>query len=130
MHRRRDPLFTLSWSLLAVTGAAILAFGIVTTLWPGTDERLYIRAVGVASVGLGLFGVMITLIPFRGGERWAWMTLWYYPAFWLAHLLGGLPPGNDHIHQIVFIVFSASGLMLAIGRFPSLTPEPPAGTTD
>ena len=60
------------------------------------------RADGVASIGVGLFGVLITLIPYRRRERWAWFALWFYPAFWVVHLVGRLPPSKDHVHQVVF----------------------------
>ena len=42
-----------------------------------------------------MFGLLITTIAYRRRERWAWFALWYYPAFWTAHLLGGLPPGKE-----------------------------------
>jgi hypothetical protein len=70
-------------------------------VWPGSNNPSFLRAIGVASIGMGLFGVMITVIAYRRAERWAWFTLWYYPIFWSAHFLGGLPPGQDHIHQEV-----------------------------
>jgi hypothetical protein len=71
----------------------------------------------VATTGMGIFGVMITLKAYRRNEKWAWFTLWYYPIFWTIHLVGGLPPGNDHIHQIVFIVISLLGLLLPVRQF-------------
>jgi len=117
MPERGTIRFKLAWVLLAITGVSIFVFGLIATVRPDSSNPLYLRAVGVASIGLGLFGVMITAIPFRRGERWAWFTLWYYPVFWAAHLLGGLPPGQDHIHQIVFILISLVGLLLPAGEF-------------
>ena len=110
-------LFNISWILLAIVGAAIFLFGLIVTIWPGSDNPLFLRAIGVASMGMGLFGVMITSIPYRRHERWAWFTLWYYPVFWAAHLFGNLPPGQDHIHQIVFIILSLASLFLSMGAF-------------
>ncbi len=109
--------FKIAWVLLAITGVAVLIFGLIVAVWPGPSNPLFVRATGVASIGMGLFGVMITLIPYRRGERWAWFTLWYYPVFWTAHLVGGLPPGQDHIHQIVFIVLSLAGLLIPVSEF-------------
>jgi uncharacterized membrane protein HdeD (DUF308 family) len=109
--------FKLAWILLALTGVAIFAFGLIVAAWPGPSDALFLRAIGVASIGMGLFGVLITVIPFRRRERWAWFSLWYYPLFWLAHFLGGLPPGQDHIHQVVFIVLSLFGLLISAGDF-------------
>ncbi len=117
MLKRGSVRFTIAWVSLAITGVAIFVFGLIVTVWPGSSTPSFLRAIGVAAIGMGLFGVMITVIAYRRGERWAWFTLWYYPIFWLAHLLGGLPPGQDHIHQIVFIVLSLVGLPIPLSEF-------------
>jgi hypothetical protein len=114
--------FKLAWILLAIIGAAVLGFGLIVVVWPGSSNPLFLRAIGVASMGMGIFGVMITVIPYRRRERWAWFVLWYYPIFWSAHLLGGLPPGQDHVHQIVFIILSLAGLLLPVNAFFSRRP--------
>ena len=112
-------LFNISWISLTFTGVAILVFGLIASIWPGSAGSLSLRAIGVASIGMGIFGVTISTIPYRRRERWAWLTLWYYPVFWTAHLLGGLPPGQEHAHQIVFIVVSLVALLIgAFDFFP------------
>jgi hypothetical protein len=117
MIKRGSVLFKIAWISLAITGVAILVFGLIVSVWPGSSNPSFLRAIGVASIGMGLFGVMITVYAYRRGERWAWFTLWYYPIFWSAHFLGGLPPGQDHIHQIVFIVLSLAGLLIPVSEF-------------
>ena len=112
-----DIIFRITWILLAIIGIAILVFGLIATVLPGSSNPLFLRAIGVASIGMGFFGVMISVIPYRRGERWAWFTLWYYPVFWSAHLFGNLPPGEDHVHQIVFIVLSLASLLLSASTF-------------
>ena len=110
-------LLKISWISLLATGIGILGFGIIVTTYPqiaGPTEEGLLRAIGVATTGMGIFGVMITLRAYRRKEKWAWFTLWYYPIFWTIHLVGELPPGNDHIHQIVFIVISLLGLLLPV----------------
>ncbi len=102
---------------LAVVGVGILAFGLVAATIPTSDDRPLMRADGVASIGFGLLGALITMIPFHRRERWAWFALWLYPALWIAHLVGRLPPGRDHIHQVVFIALSLAGLLLPIRQF-------------
>jgi len=98
---------------------------IVVVLLPTKGDGLLLRAVGLASIGVGLFGGLIAIIPFRRGERWAWWALWFYPVFWTVHLVGGLPPGKDHVHQVGFIALSLSGLLLAARRhFRTLRPAP------
>lgn len=66
---------------------------------------------------MGLFGAVITVTAFRRHELWAYFALWYYPIFWMAHVVGNLPPGRDHVHQVVFIVLSLLGLLLPIRDF-------------
>ena len=117
MSKREHVLFTIAWVSLVITGVAILVFGLIATVWPASSDPLSLRAIGVALIGMGVFGVVITVIAYRRRKRWAWFTLWYYPIFWLAHLLGRLPPGQDHVHQIVFIVLSLAGLLLPVGVF-------------
>jgi hypothetical protein len=110
-------LFKVAWISLALICAAILVFVLIVAVWPGPSDSLFLRTIGVASIGMGIFGVMITVIPYRRGERWAWFTLWYYPVFWLVHFLGGLPPDQDHIHQIIFIILSLASLLLSMSTF-------------
>lgn len=109
--------FKAAWISLVLTGTAILGFGIIASVWPGASSSQFLRATGVASIGMGLFGVMITLTAYRRRERWAWFTLWYYPIFWMARLLGGLPPNEDHIHQVVLIMLSLAGLLVPMREF-------------
>jgi hypothetical protein len=115
--QQQTRLLKISWILLLASGIGILGFGIIVTAYPqigGHMEEGLLRAIGVATTGMGIFGIMITLEAFRRKEKWAWFTLWYYPIFWTIHLVGELPPGNDHIHQIVFIVISLLGLLLPV----------------
>jgi hypothetical protein len=117
MTQRPSTLFKTGWISLAIIGVAILAFGVISALMPASGDPPYMRAIGVASIGMGLFGLLITTIAYRRRERWAWFALWYYPLFWTAHLVGGLPPGRDHVHQVVFIILSLVGLLLPIREF-------------
>lgn len=116
MTRRESVRFRVSWIALLISGLATLGFGLVVVVL-SSSEGPYLKAIGAASIGMGLFGVMITVTAFRQRERWAFFSLWYYPVFWTAHLLGNLPPGRDHIHQVVFIVLSLLGLLLPIDEF-------------
>ena len=115
--RRASVLFKIAWVSLALIGVAILVFGLIATVVPTSSAPPYLRAIGVAAIGMGLFGLLITTNAYRRRERWAWFVLWYYPVFWTAHLVGGLPPGKDHVHQVVFIVLSLAGLLLPVREF-------------
>src|SRR5215208_709688 len=117
MTQRASVLFKTGWISLTVIGVAILVFGLIVTTVPTSSDPSSLRAIGVASIGMGLFGLLITTIAYRRRERCAWFALWYYPVFWTAHLMGGLPPGKEHVHQIVFIVLSLAGLLLPVREF-------------
>ncbi|GAA3815181.1 hypothetical protein [Streptomyces chiangmaiensis] len=116
MQRERIHM-KAGWVCLLVVGTGILAFGVITAAIPTSENEGLMRANGLAATGMGLFGVLITLFPFRHGERWAWFAQWFYPAFWTVHLVGQLPPGKDHIHQVVFLMLSLVGLLLPVREF-------------
>ncbi len=56
MNKRETVRFKLAWLSLALIGVAILVFGLVITVLPGSTDPLLMRADGVASVGMGVFG--------------------------------------------------------------------------
>ncbi|HEY1157635.1 MAG TPA: hypothetical protein VGE95_15275 [Arthrobacter sp.] len=116
MHRVNLTV-RIGWLCLAAVSLGILVFGMVFALFPPDGDAGLYRADGLASAGLGLFGMLIVLAPYRRRERWAWYTLWFYPVFWMLHLAGNLPPGNDHVHQVVFIALSLIGLLLPVRAF-------------
>jgi hypothetical protein len=67
-------LLKISWISLLVTGIGILGYGIIVTTYPqiaGHTEEGLLRAIGVATTGMGIFGVMITLRAYRRKEEWA-----------------------------------------------------------
>lgn len=111
MVERHRGAIKAGWICLGVVSLGILGFGVVTALVPAGRDRLLVRADGLASVGMGLFGTLLVLMPLRRRERWAWWALWFYPLFWTVHLVDGLPPGKDHVHQVLFLVLSLAGLM-------------------
>ena len=116
MRERKWPLL-IGRICLGIVSAGLLVFGAIVAAVPmGADVGLY-RANGLATFGLGLFGGLLALVPYWRVERWAWYALWFYPLFWAAHLIGQLPPGTDHIHQVVFIALSLTGLLLPARNF-------------
>ena len=75
MTRRASILFKTGWISLAIIGVAILVFGLITAAVPVSSDPPYLRAIGVASIGMGLFGLLITTFAYRRRERWAWFAL-------------------------------------------------------
>ncbi len=116
MTKKESIFFKIAWISLTIIGVAILIFGL-TTIWPESSDSASLHAISVASIGMGLFGIMITITAFRHRERWAWFVLWYYPIFWIAHFWGHLPPSQDQVHQIVFIILSLVALLISVSDF-------------
>jgi uncharacterized membrane protein HdeD (DUF308 family) len=75
MTQSASVLFKSGWISLAIIGLAILVFGLIATVVPTSSGPPYLRAIGVASIGMGMFGLLITLIAYRRCERWAWFAL-------------------------------------------------------
>lgn len=77
-----------------------------------TDQVLALRLRGSFVLGMVVFGISLILIPFRRGERWAWYVLWYYPVFFLLHVVafGTLFPDG------LFLLISAASLLVAYPR--------------
>ncbi|WP_236795373.1 hypothetical protein [Amycolatopsis sp. GM8] len=115
--RRESNAVRAGWICLVAVSLGIAGFGVVVAIAPPAGDTLLYRADGLASAGVGLFGALLALVPFRRRERWAWFALWFYPLFWAAHLAGQLPPGKDHIHQVVFLVLSLAGLLVPVREF-------------
>ena len=68
-------LLKISWILLFSIGIAVLGFGILVATYPqiaGPNDTGLLRTLGVATIGIGIFGVMITLFAYRRREKWAW----------------------------------------------------------
>jgi hypothetical protein len=114
---RRDTSLRVAWICLLVVGVGILVFGLVSIAVPGSGDQALTRADGLAAVGLGLFGSLIAAIPFRRREVWAWWAMWFCPVFWTVHLIARLPPGKDHVHQVMFIALSLFALVVTANQF-------------
>jgi len=113
------------WLILAVSAVFGIVAAVMTTLPPlswFTDPVIIMTysllgALGVTWVGFDLFALILTLIPFRRGERWAWFTLWMLPLLWLFQFV--LAP--DLSYYLVLAIISTVGLILPYRRFFSRT---------
>lgn len=52
-----------------------------------TETMIEARLRGTLLLGMIMFGLAVILVPFRRGERWAWYVLWYYPLFFILHIV-------------------------------------------
>lgn len=68
---------------------------------------------------MAIFGGAISLIPFRRDEKWAWWILWYFPVFFVVHVivLGTLLPDLFlAILSVLALLLSAPRMFTRAGR--------------
>ena len=106
-------LFSMVSALLGV-----FATSYYFTFFPGSEvlgptATSLIRGLSSLWVGMNLFGLAITLKPYRNGEKWAWYTLWYLPIVFSLHYLLLFPsPYNLEAAIVPFL-----GLVLPYRKF-------------
>lgn len=83
------------------------------------------RANGWSLVLLGSLLMVILLVPFRRGERWAWWTMWAIPVWAIGAALfyvvagvePGVPPPPPMVSGPILAVLAAAILALSAPRF-------------
>ena len=75
-----------AWVVFAVFCALVFLFGVFPGGWfeepVDTNDTLLMSTF---AAGTAVFGIAITLTAFRRGERWAWLTFWFWPVFFVVH---------------------------------------------
>lgn len=77
------------------------------------DSILQVRLLGTILLGMVVFGLAVILKPFRRGERWAWYVLWYYPVFFVLHIIAF----GTFIIDGVFALVCALSLLVPYRKF-------------
>jgi hypothetical protein len=75
---------------------------------------------GISGVGLAIFGMIVSLMSFRRGEKWAWYVSWSMPIGILAAQLNAyLLTGSVLVIVlgVVFVLFSLLALFLPYRQF-------------
>ena len=67
--------------------------------------------------GLNLFALLIVWFPFRQGEGWAWMALWFYPVMFAWHRAHYAKGTGVSKMQVVYGLLSGVALLLTYPRF-------------
>ena len=109
------------WVILALSAIFGIVAAVLTTLPPLSwfTDPLFVSAysimgtLGVTWVGFNIFALVMILIPFRRGERWAWYTLWMLPLMWLSQFV--LSP--DLPYYLALAIITTVGLILPYRRF-------------
>lgn len=74
----------------------------------------------VGTIAVGLFALAITYFPFRGGQRWAWFTMWVLPAFMVPGSVSLARTENQAAIAflgVAFILIAVAGQVLSIRAF-------------
>lgn len=83
---------------------------------------LQVRSGGVQLIVIATIWTAILLVPFRRGERWAWWSMWTFPAWSLAvavmFLFVELQPGQPTPPPAIsgWIFFGLTALLLLVTR--------------
>ncbi len=77
------------------------------------------RTFGVVLMGIGFFGMAISLKSYRRGEKWSWYALWYLPVLFGIHaaLEFGAGAVSDGQQGVVVLMVSILGLLLPYRKF-------------
>lgn len=81
----------------------------------------FLRFLGVAWLGMSIFGFVITWRPFRQEARWAWIVLWVYPIYQLQQASDFLFRDNPQAFGFGFhvglAILGLAGLAITAPRF-------------
>jgi hypothetical protein len=99
VHIMQTP--SLSWGLMTVTSFLLALAALWVGLTPAADQTelagrtweefaqqdpevaalytLDLVILGTLGAGFGLIATVVSFVPYRRGERWAWFGLWLFP---------------------------------------------------
>jgi hypothetical protein len=108
------------WVILSASAVLGIVAALVTTFPPlyvfssSLYEGVYpiMGALGTALVGFNILALLISLIPYRRGERWAWLTLWMLPLGWVSQFVF-----LADVSYLVLAFLTTVGLALPYRRF-------------
>jgi hypothetical protein len=75
--------------------------------------------LGMTLTAFSILGMIVTLIPYRQGERWAWFTLWLIPLVYGGMSFTMLSEQYYDVGYMYvgFFVISLIGILIPIRRF-------------
>jgi hypothetical protein len=114
------------WMVLSASAALGIVAAVVTTFPPlyvfssSLYEGVYpmLGALGTALVGFNILALVVSLIPYRRGERWAWFTLWILPLGWVSQFVLLL-----EVSYLLLALVTTVGLVLPYRGFFSRAQE-------
>lgn len=103
-------------AIVGIFVAVSTTFPPISWFWNPIFESTYsiMGAWGVTWVGFNTFALIMTLMPYRRGERWAWYTLWMLPLLWLSQFVF-----SPDLTYLLLAALTMVGLFLPYRRFCS-----------
>jgi hypothetical protein len=97
-----------AWLVFVLFCALVFLFGAFPGSWfeEGVDRSDALLLTSFAA-GMAVFGLAITLTAYRRGERWAWLTFWFWPVFFILHGFAFF------VVDFVFAALAVAALLLA-----------------
>ena len=118
-------IFSIVWSFKIETAykmlsqAAGINLGQIAESSPEPSKAMKFLLMDFTSqmLGMNLFALLIIWIPFRNGELWAWMVLWFYPIMFAWHYLHSAKGTKFSLVQLVYCALSSLTLILSFKHF-------------
>jgi hypothetical protein len=81
------------------------------------------RLAAMSTLAFALLALVVTLVPYRRGERWAWTALWIFPGLYLVEFFADMVQFGDGFPEdgtlgfvfLYYVVPSVIGLLVGIG---------------
>jgi hypothetical protein len=120
VDRGRRTYERYGWMILSASAVLGIFAAVLTTVPPlyvfssPLFQNTYpiMGALGTALVGFNIFALVMTLIPYRRGERWAWYTLWMLPLLWLSQFVLA-----SDLTYLMLATMTTVGLILPYRKF-------------
>jgi hypothetical protein len=114
-------LFSIVWSLKTEKAYSMLSmaagFDLQRTSTTSTDTgkamNFLLMDFTSQMLGLNLFALLILWIPFRHGELWAWVALWFYPVMFAWHYVHYAKKTKFSMVQLIYCLLSSAALILS-----------------
>ncbi|TAK35814.1 MAG: hypothetical protein EPO28_14165 [Saprospiraceae bacterium] len=106
-----------AYNMLSMAAGLDLQQTSVSTLETGRAMKFLLIDFTSQMAGLNLFALLIIWTPFRHGELWAWMSLWFYPLMFAWHYLHYATKTKFSKVQIVYCVVSIAALLASYSQF-------------
>jgi hypothetical protein len=119
-YERYGWMILSSSAILGMIAALMTTLPPISWFWDPLFESAYsiMGAWGTTWVAFNILALVMTLVPYRRYERWAWFTLWMLPLLWVSQFVF-----SPDLSYLVLAALTTIGLILPHRRFFSSVEE-------